>query len=189
MKKLFLFLSLVPLLCLAQKKDCKYDFEEKTDTTFLKALPDKLVYEKIFGTSKEFIQFKLLNHNGVPTLSFQQIQKSQDFIPVKCFDAKSKIVFQLESGKIVSLLSVNTETCSTLTYLSEENSNIRLLKGYFVFTKLNYDELKKSRITVMRVQYTGESKDYIINDAIQSEILNENIKPSSYFIENLECVE
>ena len=41
----------------------------------------------------------------------------------------------------------------------------------------------------MRVQYAGESKDYIISDELQSEILNEKVKPSRYFIENLECIE
>lgn len=65
----------------------------------------------------------------------------------------------------------------------------RLLAGYFLFTKTNYEELKKSRIIVMRVQYSGETKDYILPDTIQSEIVNQSLKPSSYFIDNLACVE
>lgn len=189
MKKIFFVFLILPLLNFSQKKDCKYDFEEKTDSTYIKALNDKLVYEKVFGNSREFIQFNLINNNGVPTLSFQQIQKSQDFIPVKCFNKKSKIIFQLENGAIITLISASEETCSSLSYLAEEKSNIRLLTGYFLFTKNNYEELKKSRIIVMRVQYSGETKDYILPDTLQSEILNQSLKPSSYFIDFLECIE
>lgn len=189
MKKILYIFLCLPLLHFSQKKDCVFDFEEKTDSTYIKSLSEKLVYEKVFGNTKEFIQFNLINNNGIPTLSFQQLQKNQDFIPARCFDRKSKIIFQLENGTIISLLSANESTCSNLTYLSEEKSNIRLLKGYFLFTKTNYEDLKKSRVTVMRVQYAGESKDYIISDELQSEILNEKVKPSRYFIENLECIE
>jgi hypothetical protein len=189
MKQIIIFLFLIPILTFSQKKDCKYDFEEKTDSTYMKALSDKLIYEKVFGNSKEFIQFNLINNNGVPTLSFQQIQKSQDFIPVKCFDKKSKIIFQLENGKIFSLISATDEVCSSLSYIAEEKSNIRLLTGYFLFTKTNYEDLKKSRITVMRVQFSGESKDYIIGDLVQSEILNQSFNPSSYFIDYLDCID
>ncbi|NHN24281.1 hypothetical protein FIA58_001220 [Flavobacterium jejuense] len=189
MKQLFLLFFLLPLLNFSQKKDCKYDFEEKTDSTYIKALNSKLVYEKVFGNSKEFIQFNLINNNGVPTLSFQQIQKSFDFIPVKCFNKKSKIIFQLENGSIITLISSNDETCSALSYIAEEKSNIRLLTGYFMFTKMNYEDLKKSRIIVMRVQFSGETKDYILPDAIESEILNQSLKPSSYFIDYLRCIE
>lgn len=189
MKQIISLFLLIPLLQFAQKKDCVYSFEEKTDSTNVKALSEKIIYEKVFGFSKEFIQFNLINNNGTPTLSFQQIQKSQDFIPVRCFDSKSKIIFQLENGKIVSLISTNENTCSTLSYIPEEKSNIRLLTGYFLFTVNNYEELKKSRITVMRIQFSGESRDYIINDELQSEILKEKINPSNYFIDNLSCVE
>ena len=189
MKKILVLIFLLPLLTFSQKKDCKYDFEEKTDSTYIKALSEKLVYEKVFGNSKEFIQFNLINNNGVPTLSFQQIQKSSDFIPVRCFNNRSKIIFQLENGKIITLLSSNEDVCSNLTYIPEEKNNIRLLTGYFLFTKTNYEELKKSRITIMRVQFSGETKDYIILDELQSEILNLSCKPSSYFIDYLECIE
>ncbi|WP_130736269.1 hypothetical protein [Flavobacterium sp. J27] len=189
MKQLLILITLFPIFIVAQKKDCLYDFEEKTDSTYIKSLSEKLVYEKVFGNTKEFIQFNLINNNGIPTLSFQQLQKNQDFIPARCFDRKSKIIFQLENGTIISLLSANESTCSNLTYLAEEKSNIRLLKGYFLFTKTNYEDLKKSRVTVMRVQYAGETKDYILTDELQSEILNETLHPSSYFINNLECIE
>ncbi|MVO10727.1 hypothetical protein GOQ30_16250 [Flavobacterium sp. TP390] len=185
---LYIFLCL-PLLHFSQKKDCIYDFEEKTDSTYIKATNGKLMYEKVFGNSKEFIQFKLINNNGIPTLEFQQIQKSQDFIPVRCFNNKSKVILQLEDGKIISLISAVEDVCSNLTYIDSEKSNIRILNAYFLFTKTNYESLKKSRITVMRVHYAGESKDYIISDELQSEILNERVKPSLYFIENLECIE
>ena len=73
---LFLFL-LIPLFSSAQSQDCIYDVNEKTDSTSLKVTPQKLLHERLFGNSKEFIQFNLINNNGVPTLSFQFIKKIQ----------------------------------------------------------------------------------------------------------------
>lgn len=189
MKQLLILFLLIPILNFAQKKNCEYSFEEKTDSTYIKALSEKIIYEKIFGNSREFIQFNLINNNGIPTVSFQQIQKNQDFIPARCFDKRSKIIFQLENGKIVTLISTNENICSSLTYIQEEKSNIRLLTAYFIFSRNNYEELKKSRITIMRIQYAGETKDYIVNDEIQSEILNTTIKPSNYFIDYLSCID
>ena len=84
MKNLLLLLLFTTLSLNAQTKDCIYDIEEKTDSTSLKSLPHKLMNEKIFGNKKEFIFFGLLNSDGVPMLSLQQLQKSNDFIPTSC---------------------------------------------------------------------------------------------------------
>lgn len=187
MKYLYILL-LFPLFSIAQS-NCKYDIEEKTDSTFLKSLPEKIVYERVFGNSKDFIQFSLMNNNGVPILRVQIVEKSSLFIPSKCFNLNSKIVFQLNNGKFVTLQSVMENTCSILNYNEQEQANIRILEGYFVFTKQNYEELKSSPISVMRLQYVGGKEDYNIKSELQSEIIKETFYPSKYFMEYLKCVE
>ncbi len=189
MKNLLLLLLFTTLSLNAQTKDCIYDIEEKTDSTSLKSLPHKLINEKIFGNKKEFIFFGLLNSDGVPMLSLQQLQKSNDFIPTSCLSKNSKIVFQLMNGKIITLIYAFDDICSDLNYNSEENSNIRILTAYFYFTKTNYEELKNSPISLIRIQFSGESKDYVIKSELTSESLKTKTNPANYFIDYLKCVE
>lgn len=189
MKNLLLLLLFTTVSLNAQTKDCIYDIEEKTDSTSLKSLPHKLMNEKIFGNKKEFIFFGLLNNDGVPMLSLQQLQKSNDFIPTSCLSKNSKIVFQLMNGKIVTLLHAFDDICSDLNYNSEEKSNIRILTAYFYFTKTNFEELKNSPISLVRIQFSGESKDYVIKSELTSESLKIKTNPANYFIDFLKCVE
>jgi hypothetical protein len=189
MKNLLLFLLLSTISINAQTKDCLYDIEEKTDSTSLKTLPHKLMNEKIFGNNKEFIFFGLLNSDGVPMLSLQQLQKSNDFIPTSCLSKNSKIVFQLINGKIVTLIHAFEDVCSDLNYNTDEKNNIRILTAYFYFTKNNFEELKNSPISLVRIQFSGASKDYVIKTELTSESLKIKTNPSNYFMEFLKCVE
>jgi hypothetical protein len=189
MRSILFILVLFPVLMFSQAKNCVYDFEEKTDSTFVKVMPEKLIYERVFGNAKDFIQFTLINNNGVPTLFFQLLQKNNGFITASCLDKKSRIVFQLANGKIVTLLSATDEVCSTLTFNDVAKENIRILDGYFLFSKDNYEELKKSPITLMRVQFSSETKDFVIKKEIKSEVLKQTYTPENYFINYLHCVE
>lgn len=190
MKNLILALFLVSgTFSYAQNKDCKIDFEEKTDSTYIKKTVDVLVYERVFGNNKEMIFFSLLVSDGVPMLSFQQVQKSTEFIPAICFDKNSRIIFQLENGKIITLLNSTLENCSTLNYDVESKSNIKLITNYFIFLQDNFEELKKSPISLMRIKYVGDKKDIALKNNLNSEMLNESYTPSNYFIDNLHCIE
>ena len=180
---------LITTCLFAQKKDCKYDFEERTDSTYIKKTQDVLIYERVFGNSKEMISFSLLNSDGVPMLGFQQIQKSSEFITALCFDKSSKIIFQLENGKFISLINSNQESCSSFGYDEESKSNIKVLTNYFLFLKDNYEELKKSPISIMRVVYAGEKKDIALKSEIKSELLKDTSTPTNYFMDYLHCVE
>ncbi|WP_264558646.1 hypothetical protein [Flavobacterium sp. N2270] len=187
--KYLLFILLAGTFSFAQNKNCKYDFEEKTDSTLVKVLPEKLIYERVYGNSKEMIHFVLINNNGVPTLNLQFIQTSKDFIPANCLDKTSRIVFQLTNGKIVTLVSNTDEVCNTLIYNEKEKTNIRILDGYFLFVNSNYDDLKKYPINLMRIQFTNGAKDFVIQKEIKSELLNQTFFPENIFIDFLNCVE
>jgi hypothetical protein len=182
-------LLLLATLCFGQNKDCKIDFEEKTDSTYIKKTADILVHERVFGNSKEMIFFSLFNSDGVLMLGLQHIQKSTDFIPALCFDKNSKIIFQLENGKFITLINTSQENCSSLNYETETKSNIKIITNYFLFLKNNYSELTKSPISLMRIKYVGESKDIVFKNKVDSELLNSSSAPSTYFMNYLHCVE
>ncbi len=191
MKWLFttILAGFITLTTYSQTTACTYELEEKTDSTQLKVLPQKLMYEKVFGTSKKFIQFKLLQISGIPTLNIQVIEKNEAFIATKCVDLTSKIIFQLQNGKYITLKSISDNSCSILTYNAEEKANIRVLEAYFVFTKHNYEALKTSPISIMRIQYAGDKEDLNIASKIQSEVFNESFYPATFFIDHLHCVD
>lgn len=185
----FIILLLISFSLSGQTKKCEYDVEEKTDSTSIKILKEQLFTEKVFGSRKEFIQATLLNNNGIPTLGLQIIEKNTIFIPTKCINKNSKVVLQLENGKIITLLSANEEVCSALNYINEEKANVRILNAYFFFTKHNYEELKKSPVSLMRIQFSGEKQDYIIQKELKSELLNDTFYPNRLFMDYLECIE
>lgn len=188
MRILYIFL-LLSTLTFSQNKNCIYEIEEKTDSTLFKVLPEKIIYERVFGSSKDFISFTLINTNGIPTLGVQIIQKNTNFIPTKCFDLNSKIIFQLVNGKFITLKCINENTCSILNYNKEEQANIRVLTAYFVFTTSNYEELKKSPLSIMRIQYAGEKEDFNIQTDVYSEISKKMGNPSTFFMDYLHCIE
>ena len=189
MKHLLSILLLLTLSLTAQKKDFIYDINEKTDSTSLKVSPNVLVHEKIVGNTNEYLFFSLLNDNGTPMLSIQQLQKSKDFIKTNCIAKNSKIILQLMNGRIITLISSDEEACSVLTYDTKEKNNIRILTGYFYFTKTNYSELKTSPISLMRIQFAGETKDYILKSELNSKKKKTTSKPDSYFMQFLKCAE
>ena len=189
MKHIIALLLLVPIFSLAQNKKCQYDIEEKTDSTAVKVLPQRLIHEKIFGNTSEYLFFSLVNENGIPYLNFQQLQKSKDFIPTSCLSKNSKIILQLVNGKIITLINAFDESCSDLNYDSTEKNNIRILSGYFYFTKTNYEEFKNSPVSLMRIQFGSEKKDYVLKTSLTSETLETTSNPANYFIDYLECVE
>lgn len=187
--KYLLFILFSITISSAQNKNCTYDYEEKTDSTSVKILPEKLIYEKVYGNTKEMIHFVLIHNNGVPTLNLQYLQTSKDFITASCLDKTSRIVFQLANGKIVTLISNTDEVCNNLIYNENDKTNIRILDSYFLFTKNNYEDLKNSAITLMRIQFVNGSKDFVIKKEIKSELLNTTYYPENIFIDFLKCVE
>ena len=187
--KYLLFILFSVSISSAQNKDCKYDYEEKTDSTTVRVLSEKLIYEKVYGNTKEMIHFVLINNNGIPTLNLQFLQSSKDFISASCLNKTSKIVFQLANGKKVTLISNTEDACNNLVYNEKEKTNIRILDGYFLFTPNNYEEFKKSPISLMRIQFSNGSKDYVIKKEIKSELLNTTFYPENIFIDFLNCIE
>lgn len=177
------------LISLAQNKDCSIDFEEKTDSTYIKKTTDFMLHEKVFGNATELVMVSILNNNGTVLLSLQMIQKSPEFIPAFCFDKSSKIYFQLNNGKIITLLNVSEDTCASNSFDTETKNNIKVITNYFVFVSENYQDLKTSPISLMRIKYLGETKDYAVRTELKSEILNKTVNPSLFFIDNLNCID
>lgn len=189
MKHLFYLFIILPTLLFSQAKDCEYDRNEKTDSTSIKVLPDQVMHERIYGNSKEIIQFKLLNNDGVPLVNVQILQKNTNFIPASCFNKLSRIDFQLANGKIVTLVSIIEDNCSVLNYNEGDKTYIRILDGYFAFSKNNYEELKKATLSIMRIKFATEAKEYVIMRELQSEFLNKTYYPENIFINMLQCIE
>ncbi|ESU28212.1 hypothetical protein FLJC2902T_15570 [Flavobacterium limnosediminis JC2902] len=181
-------LFLTGIIANAQQKNCDYDIDEKTDSTFIKKTPDYLIHEKDFVNSSDFILFSLINSDGTPYLNFQLLQKSKDFINPKCFDTASKISLQLSNGKIVTLLSAG-DICSQLNYNEKEKNNIRMLNNYFLFGKEGYEDLKKYPISLMKVKFATETVDYVFKKEFKSEKIKGEYFPENYFINYLNCVE
>ena len=126
--------------------------------------------------------------NGVPTLNVQLLQKSKDFLKANCFDKNSKLILQLNSGKIITLLHLDQESCGSLIR-DDKGFDNRVLTGIFMLTKESMVELKKSPLSLMEIKYLTNTEDYIFKREFKSELNNQVYEPESYFIKNLQCIE
>jgi hypothetical protein len=170
------------------QKPCEYSTNVIDSIGTYKITNEYLISEKNFGGTSSYIFFSLAQTDGQPSLNTQLIQKSKSFIKANCFDKNSKIFLQLQNGKIVTLLHVNQENCGTLIR-DDKGFDNRINSGIFMFMKDNYEELKKSPVTLMRIKYLTATEDYIIKSEMTSEMNGKVYHPDTYFMENIRCIE
>ena len=188
MKHTFILcLSLISLSLFAQKP-CEYSTNVTDSIGSYKTTKEYLISEKVFAGNSNYIFYSLALTDGLPTLNVQLIQKSKDFIKANCFDKDSKIYLQLQNGKIVTLKHIDQDNCGTM--IRDDNGfDNRVKSGIFMFLKDNYEDLKTSPISLMRIKYLTDSEDYVIKKEFTSELDGKVYKPETYFIENIRCVE
>ena len=188
MKNLILALFLLLNITVFAQKPCEIANDVKDSLGTYKSTKQYIIFERSFAGNSTDIFFSLSNDNGILGLETQILQRSQDFIKAICFDAGSKIYLQLNNGKIVTLLYAGKDTCGNLLR-DENNSNNRITTGNFVFSKENFEELKTSPVTFMRIKYAGETIDYPYRTAFVSELDKKVYEPEGYFMNFLKCVD
>ena len=169
-------------------QECEYSSNVKDSIGLYKSTKDYLMHEKVFGNKISLIYFSLINTDGMPSLNVQFIEKSNDFMKVNCFNKNSRLYFQLENGKIITLTHVDENNCGNAVR-DEKGKNNRILSGFFEFLPNTLADLKSSPIAIMRVKYDIDAKDYIIKNNFISEIDKNKYNSSTYFITYLRCVE
>ena len=187
MKNLVLALFLIMNISAFAQNPCEIDNNISDSLGTYKSLKQSIIFERSFAGNSTTIFFALASNNGVLGLETQQLQSSGEFIKANCYDSNSKVYLQLNNGKIVTLLYAGNETCGTLVR-NEKNLNNRIISGTFVFAKDNFDDLKVSPVTFMRIQFAGETIDYPFKTKIISELDKKTYQPENYFIDHLKCI-
>lgn len=187
MRLLLSFFTLTFCVSLNAQNPCEYSSNVTDSIGDYKATKNYLVYEKNFAGTSSYMYFSLALTDGLPTLNMQFLQKSKDFIKANCLDKNSRIYLQLENGKIVSLLHIDSQDCGT--GVRNEETNNRVLAGYFLFPKESLEELKKSPVLLMRIKYTTETADYILKPELKSELDGKTYDAAHYFINTLRCLD
>jgi len=170
------------------QKPCEIDINVKDSLGTYKSTKQQMIYERSFAGNSNNIFFALSNSNGVIGVEFQQLISSFEFVKAYCLDTNSRIYLQLNNGKIVTLLYAGNDTCGTLIR-NDRNQNTRIISGSFVFSKDNYEDLKLSPVTFMRVKYAGETLDFPFKTNFVSEMDKKTYEPENYFINYLKCIE
>ncbi len=170
------------------QKNCEYSINVKDSIGTYKSTKEYMIYEKNFGGNKNYIFLTLSLTDGTPTLNVQLIQKSKDFIKANCFDKNSKLYFQLNNGKIVTLIHIDQINCGTMIR-DDKGFDNRLLVGNFMFLKGSIEDLKSAPVNLMRIKYLTDLDDYVFRKEFTSEMDNLVYHPESYFIDYLHCIE
>nr|WP_315146848.1 hypothetical protein [uncultured Flavobacterium sp.] len=182
-----LFIVLISSSLFAQK-NCEYSANVKDSIGTYKSTKEYMIYEKNFAGNKNYIFFSLTLTDGTPSLNIQFIQKSKEFLKANCFDKNSKIFFQLNNGKIVTLLHIDQTDCGTSVRDNEGFDN-RILTGNFMFMKGSFEDLKSSPVSLMRIKYLTDIEDYVFRKEFTSEMDNQIYQPETYFINYLHCIQ
>lgn len=170
------------------QKPCEIETNVTDSLGTYKITKQSIIFERKFAGNTTNLFFALFKENGMIGLELQHLRSSEEFIKANCFDANSKIFLQLNNGKIVTLFFSGNDTCGTLLR-NENNQNTRILVGTFLFLKNNYEELKSSPVTFIRISYSGENIDYPFKTQLTAEIDKKTYEPENYFIDYLNCVE
>ena len=188
MKNIPFTIVLLFTLSVSAQKPCEISTNITDSIGTYKATKEYLIYEKNFAEKSSYIFASLILADGIPALTIQSIEKSKDFIKAICFDKNSKIYLQLMDGNIITFYHDDSEDCGTL--LRDENQmNNRVLSGSFIIRKENFDALKKSPVSLMRIKYGTETVDYIIKKDLKSELDGAAYEPEKYFMDYLHCIE
>jgi hypothetical protein len=189
MKKIFLLIILFGTCQLSAQKNCDYSINEKDSIGTIKSTKQYLVYQRVFGSTSNSIYLNLTRSDETPFLTVLFINKSPDFIKANCFDAQSKLYFQLENGKIITLLHENTDKCGNYIKSETDQKNVRILEGNFFFMKDTMEELKKSPISLLRIKLGTDTIDYVFKEELVSEIDGKLSRPNGYFMDYLHCIQ
>lgn len=188
MKQLLLFLFIISSISTLAQKQCEYSTNVVDSIGSYKVTKEYMMSEKNFAGTSSYIFFALALTDGVPTLNIQLIQKSKGFIKANCFDKNSKLHLQLNDGTIISLIHKDQENCGTLLR-DDKGFDNRVTSGEFYFLKDNFEKLKNSPVSLMRIKYLTDLEDYIIKKEFISELDNKKYEPENYFIRTISCIE
>jgi hypothetical protein len=188
MKKIIIALFLLTNLSIYAQKPCEIDTDINDTVGSYKSTKQYMIFERSFAGNSTNIFFSLTNTNGVLGIEAQILQRSSEFIKAICLDASSKIYLQLQNGKIVTLIHAGSDSCGTLVR-DEKNGNNRIVTSTFLFAKENYEELKVSPVTFMRIQYSGETVDYPFRSGFVSLLDKKMYEPERYFMNYINCIE
>ena len=188
MKKIVFLLFLLANLTVFAQKPCEIDTDVKDSIGTYKSTKSYMIFERSFAGNSNNISFSLTNTNGILGIETYIVQASYDFIKANCFDAGSKIYLQLNNGKIVTLIYNGNDSCGTLIQ-NDKKQNVRVLSGSFLFTKENYEDLKSSPVTFMRIKFAGETLDYPFKTGFVSVLDKGMYEPENYFVNYLKCIE
>jgi len=153
-----------------------------------KTTKEYLVFERNFAGNASYLFNSIAITDGVPTLQVQFIEKSADFIKAKCLDANSKVFIQLQNGKIVTLVHTQQESCGSLVR-DEKGINNRIMTGTFLFRKDDYQALKDSPVSFIRIKFSTDNVDYVYKKALKSELDGQLYEPENYFLNIYPCIE
>ena len=187
MKHILFFIALLSTVSVSAQNPCDISTNVTDSIGTYQSTKPYLVHERNFGEDKGYLYLSMAITDGTPTLNFQHIRKSKNFMVAECYNSTSRIYLQLQNGKVVTLVYADQGDCGS-SVRSEDGYNNRILSSNFYFAKGSFEDLKKSPITFMRVKYASSSTNYIFKSTLKSEFDGLTYEPETYFQKLLTCL-
>ena len=188
MKHVYFIIAFLITFITSGQKPCDFTTNVVDSIGSYKTTKEYLLYEKNFAGNSTYIFGSFIITDEKALFNLQLIEKSGEFIKVKCFDKNSKIFIQLTNNKIITLSFASEENCGTLVR-DEKGLNNRILSGYFNINKADYSSLGKNAISFIRIKFVPDVADYVLRKEFKSELNEEVYQPESYFMNYLHCLD
>lgn len=188
MKHVYFIIAFLITFITSGQKPCDFTTNVVDSIGSYKTTKEYLLYEKNFAGNSTYIFGSFIITDEKALFNLQLIEKSAEFIKVKCFDKNSKIFIQLTNNKIITLSFASEENCGTLVR-DEKGLNNRILSGYFNINKADYSSLGKNAISFIRIKFVPDVADYVLRKEFKSELNEEVYQPESYFMNYLHCLD
>ena len=167
---------------------CNYKIQVDTENEQFLLTHEVLTDFMIGNKQTAFIYFSLMKEGDVKSLVLQLSLNSAEMPPIACFNKDSRVSFELENGKFVSLRYLGDVNCGRETEPKDALKNSTSEAAFFIDDK-SFDILQESNLKSMRLTTMKTHFDIEFQNVISNSVLKEPVYPKEFFLKYLSCVE
>ncbi|GEQ86305.1 hypothetical protein ULMS_18130 [Patiriisocius marinistellae] len=169
-------------------KICDYKINMETEEEIFKLTQESLAEFMVGNGQTVFMYFSLMKQGNIKSFVLHTSLNAVEMPPIICYNDKSRVTFQLESGEFVSAPYLGEETCGRQSK-GEESLNNMTSEGSFYLDDVSIKRLSNSPLNTMRITTMNTNFDVNFKKVISNEQIAKPIYPREFFVENLSCIE
>lgn len=191
MKKIYpLFLLLFIAQLTAQEGDCKYAEVKLGSKKHIAELRTEPIMVENFQTKQKgrIVDFSLYNTRGLVILNVEIYKDSREKLLPACVGKGSELILSLSNGEKIRLPQIGARLCGYEIPAEEDGFvNVKNMAS-FLIAEDKFKELKNHEVLFTKFSSEELNFDFIMKSRLYDENTNQELSPSKFFINQLDCV-